>query len=390
MKRPTILIYRDKLLSYSETFIKSQGEALRNCSVYYAGARLVRDISLPAEKVLLVLNKGHFWQRPAELAFKIFGFSPQLYRAFDQLRPDLIHAHFGTDGTIMLPLAKSLKIPLIVTFHGFDATIRDEYARRSFYLHRKYLRRRDRLKREASLFIADSQFIKNKLIDTGYPEEKIKVHYVGVDVVQFEPDCRVPREPIVLFVGRLVERKGCHYLIRAMAEVQAVMPHVRLVIIGDGPFRPYLEKCSKELLRNYEFLGVQPSECVKGWLNRAKIFGGPSITADSGNAEAFGIVFAEAQAMGVPVVSFTSGGIPEAVSHCETGFLAPERDWQLLAKYILDLLVDEKLWLRFSKAGRERVLALFNIDSQASKLEEIYRTVLHEGEVKAANYVNPV
>jgi glycosyltransferase involved in cell wall biosynthesis len=384
-RKPTVLIYRDKLLPYSETFIKAQGEALRNCNAYYAGARLVRDISLPAEKVLVVLNKGHFWQRPAELAFKMFGFSPRLYRAFDQLRPDLIHAHFGTDGALMLPVANSLGIPLVVTFHGFDATITDEYARRSFYLHRKYLRRRNDLKRDVRLFIAVSEFIRNKMIETGYPAEKIKVHYIGIDVNKFVSDPNVQREPIVLFVGRLIERKGCQYLIRAMAQVQEFMPSVRLVVIGNGPFRTHLERLSKELLQNYLFLGPQPPESVRTWLNRAKVFAVPSITVESGEAEGFGIVFAEAQAMGLPAVSFASGGIPEAVSHAETGFLAPERDWKLLAKYILDLLVDEKLWLRFSKAGRERVLELFNIDSQARKLEEIYGAVLREGGVKAAD-----
>jgi glycosyltransferase involved in cell wall biosynthesis len=315
----------------------------------------------------------------------MFGFSPRLYRAFDQLRPDLIHAHFGTDGALMLPVANSLGIPLVVTFHGFDATITDEYARRSFYLHRKYLRRRNDLKRDVRLFIAVSEFIRNKMIETGYPAEKIKVHYIGIDVNKFVSDPNVQREPIVLFVGRLIERKGCQYLIRAMAQVQEFMPSVRLVVIGNGPFRTHLERLSKELLQNYLFLGPQPPESVRTWLNRAKVFAVPSITVESGEAEGFGIVFAEAQAMGLPAVSFASGGIPEAVSHAETGFLAPERDWKLLAKYILDLLVDEKLWLRFSKAGRERVLELFNIDSQARKLEEIYGAVLREGGVKAAD-----
>jgi colanic acid/amylovoran biosynthesis glycosyltransferase len=370
------LIYRDKLLSYSETFIKSQAEALQNWHVYYAGAQLVQDIPLPPEKTLVILNRNRFSQRPAELAFKLFGLSPRLYRRIRQLQPDLIHAHFGTDGVQMLPIARSLRVPLIVTFHGFDATITDEFARRSFYLHRKYLRRRDDLKRDVRLFIAVSEFIKNKMIESGYAAEKIKVHYIGIDVSRFTPDYTTEREPIVLFVGRLVERKGCQYLIQAMAQVQKIFPHVRLVVIGDGPFRSNLEALSKKLLRNFQFLGVQPSESVRAWLNKAKVFGGPSITANSGDAEGFGMVFAEAQAMGVPVTGFASGGIPEAVSHDETGFLAPEHDWQLLAEYIIKLLSDEQLWRRFSHNGRERVLKLFNIKTQARALEEIYDDAL--------------
>ena len=242
----------------------------------------MQDIPLPPEKTLVILNRNNFWQRPAELAFKLFGWSPRLYRRIRQLQPDVIHAHFGTDGALMLPLARSLGVPLIVTFHGFDATTTDEFARRSFYLHRNYLRRRDDLKRDVRLFIAVSEFVKNKMIESGYSAEKIKVHYIGIDVSRFTPDYTAKREPIVLFVGRLHETKGCKYLIQAMVQVQKIFPHVRLVIIGDGPLRSHLEELNRKSLRDTQFLGAQPSETVRAWLNKAKVLGGPSITANSG------------------------------------------------------------------------------------------------------------
>jgi glycosyltransferase involved in cell wall biosynthesis len=87
-------------------------------------------------------------------------------------------------------------------------------------------------------------------------------------------------------------------------------------------------------------------------------------------------VFVEAQAMGLPVISFANGGIPEAVTHGETGFLAAERDWKVLAEYILHLLEDEILWQRFSQKGQERVRTMFNLRSQTRALEEIYDAVL--------------
>jgi len=82
--------------------------------------------------------------------------------------------------------------------------------------------------------------------------------------------------------------------------------------------------------------------------------------------------------MGVPVASFATGGIPEAVEHGVTGFLAPERDSDTLANNIVALLTDRPLWERFSFAGRERVKRFFDLDKQAAKLERMYQEVVEE------------
>jgi colanic acid/amylovoran biosynthesis glycosyltransferase len=145
----------------------------------------------------------------------------------------IIHAHFGLDGVLALPLAKQLNIPLIVTFHGYYATAnlgeivkknwweygQDYLSRRGQFFRELYLRKRSQLFEEADCFIAVSEFIKNKLTAQGCPENKIKVHYIGIDSDKFTPDSQINRENIVLFVGRLVEKKGCEYLIRAIAQV---------------------------------------------------------------------------------------------------------------------------------------------------------------------------
>lgn len=375
-EKPAIIVYRDHLLSPSETFILRQAEALRSFVPYYAGSRLVQGLPLPKERTLVV-NQGGLSGRLGEAVFKLQGSAPGLVRRLHDLNPALIHAHFGLDGVKALPLAHSLRTPLLVTYHGYDATVRDEYARRSFRSHRVYLRRREELERRAHLIIAVSQFIKTKLVESqGFPEEKLLVHYIGVDTETLRPDPGVSREPAVLFVGRLVEKKGCEHLIRAMSKVQSAMPEAELVIIGDGPLRYDLERKASEMLLRYRFLGTQSPEAVQAWMNRARVFSVPSITAESGDAEGFGIVFAEAQAMGLPVASFASGGIPEAVSHDETGLLVYERDWEGLADNILLLLGKDALWRRFSEAGQARVRSFFDLRRQTSMLEEIYERVL--------------
>jgi glycosyltransferase involved in cell wall biosynthesis len=365
-----LIIYRNRLLPKSETFVKGQAEALRKFTPYYLGSRIVQGLQLPGERTLVV-NRGGLLGRRNEISSKLWGFATTFVEQVRNLNPALIHAHFGQDGAMALPLAKDLQVPLLVTFHGFDITVRDEHAERSL-VQRVYFRRREALKRETQLFIAVSEFIKNKLLEQGFPCDKIVVHYIGIDTKQFQPDSAVPREPVVLFVGRLVEKKGCEYLIQAMSRVQAAMPEVELVVIGDGLLRSSLEQRAKAKLRRYRFLGVQPPEIVQSWMNQAKVFCVPSITAKSGDSEGFGLVFAEAQAMGLPVVSFASGGIPEAVAHGETGFLVAERDCDGLTTYILRLLQDKALWQQFSQSGQERVRTKFDLHNQTRLLESIY------------------
>jgi glycosyltransferase involved in cell wall biosynthesis len=184
------------------------------------------------------------------------------------------------------------------------------------------------------------------------------------------------RERIVLFAGRLMENKGCQYLIKAMSVVQERIPAAKLVVIGDGPERASLEKQAAIHLKRYEFLGMQPQDVLRQWMNRASVFSVPSVTTASGTSEGFGLVFLEAQAVGTPIASFATGGIPEAVLHGETGLLAPEKDFESLAENITRLLSDAGFWRQLSTAGITRVRNEFDLRSQNAKLEAIYGDVL--------------
>lgn len=367
---PKVLIYRNFLLPPSQTFVKNQAEALLAFSPDYVGLRRVSGLGLPETRTHLV-NRDQFRGRLNEIA-AIFGKFPASWlQRIQGVSPRLIHAHFAQDGAIALPLAKALNLPLVVTVHGYDITVEDAFAERSL-IQKVYFRRRQLLKQKAQRFIAVSEFIKQKLLTQGFPAEKILVHYIGIDPEKFKPDPALPRQPMVLFVGRLVEKKGCEYLIQAMSRVQRLRPEVELVIIGNGPQRLELEQLAQQHLSHFRFLGIQSPEQVRFWLNQATVFSVPSVTARSGDAEGFGLVFAEAQAMGVPVVSFASGGVPEAVAADQTGFLVPERDVQGLASSILRLFAEPELWQRFSQAAQQRVRTQFNLHDQTRILEQIY------------------
>jgi glycosyltransferase involved in cell wall biosynthesis len=279
-----------------------------------------------------------------------------------------MHAHFAPDGALAVSLAEKLGIPLVVTLHGYDVTIRTDFHTR----YRKLWRKADR-------FICVSEFIRKKAIEAGFPPEKLVVHYTGVDCSQFtalETDKRDPA--LIVFVGRLVEKKGCEYLLRAMgmmATHSELSTPARLVIIGDGPLRTDLEALSRVLNLDVQFLGAQPSEVVRKWIGKARVLCNPSVIAANGDSEGFGMVFAEAQAMGTPVVSSLHGGIPEAVCDGKTGLLAEERDVTALATHLHRFLTDDVLWQSCSVKGTAWVRQQFDLIRQTSLLEDIYTTV---------------
>ncbi|AFY43982.1 glycosyltransferase [Nostoc sp. PCC 7107] len=376
ISHPAVIIFSSLLLPASQTFVRDLlGEALENFTPYYVGSRFVKGLTLPSERAIVV-NRGNFPGQVVEAAFKFSGVAPKLYQKLQQINPVLINAQFGLSGVLALPLARKLKIPLLVHFRGADATVKEEYARYASVNHWIYYRRREMLKREAQIFLAVSNFIKTKLIEQGFPEEKIITHYDGINIQKFQQDVSIPREPVVLFVGRLTEKKGCEYLIKSMARVQSILPNTKLIIIGDGSLRSELEALAAKLLSNYQFLGVQSSDVVKSWMNRAKVLAAPSVTANQGDSEGLPTVVVEAQAMALPVVSTFHAGIPEAVINGETGFLVAERDIDGLAEYILALLKDNEKWHYFSVKAREHITKNFDNSKQIKVLEGIYSSCL--------------
>ena len=232
--KPRVVVYR-RALGHSETFILAQLRGLRRYRPHLFGVRTEAGLSLDDIRVhtLVPTSGGGALARMQELAFRYGGYGPVFSRTARRLRPSLIHAHFAMDGVDCIPLAESLKIPLMVTLHGWDVTVSDQVMGKS-WSGRRYLSRRKRLQGTGSLFLCVSDFIRRQALSKGFPAEKLVVHYIGVDTDKLVPVRDHPRESIVLFVGRLVEKKRLTYLLRAMAEGGKLDAAVRLIVIGEA------------------------------------------------------------------------------------------------------------------------------------------------------------
>jgi len=374
MSQGTIVVFRIQLLPPSETFIVAQAAAMRRFSPYYVGWRRTPGITLP-EETSWTVDGGGLRGKLRELRFRYAGPTRQQLARLRARDPRLVYAHFAPDGYAAMELAEQLGVPLVTALHGYDVTMTDQAMART-RLGREYLRGRTTLQKKAALFVSCSAYVRKRGLAMGYPAERTIVHSIGVDVERFRPPIVPRREKLVLFVGRLVEKKGCGILIEAMAGVEHRMPAAELVVIGDGSLGLDYEARATALGLRCRFLGTQPGHVVREWMARAAVFCVPSVVAASGDAEGFGIVFIEAQAMGLPVVSTLSGGIPEAVRHGETGLLVTERDPQALAEAILRLMLDDELWQRYSVAGRKHVVNHFNLTRQTAQLEDRFAQVL--------------
>src|SRR4051812_39481192 len=325
--RPVVAVFRAPLFNASETFVRAQAMGLSRYQPLVIGRE----------------DKGNI---PPALAGRVL-LRPDadLVRRF---APALVHAHFGTDGLRALPLAERLGLPLITSLRGYDVT----RSRASLLLSgrpswMRYALSERALQRRGTIFLAVSDALRRRAIDRGYPADRIITHYNGVDLERF------PAGPggadTILFVGRLVEKKGVETLLQAFALVRRTRPGASLVIIGDGPLRSRLEASAGEGVR---FLGAVDAVSVGDWMRRSTLLAAPSVTARDGDAEGLPNVIVEAAASALPAVGSDHSGIPEAIVEGETGFIVAERGAEALAARLLIVLGDPDLRGRMGAAAR--------------------------------------
>lgn len=371
------IIYTHTVLSGSMTFIKSHAEALETFTPVYAGAHREKDgLALPGRSVY-VANDSPILGMFREYVFRRWGRAHRLVSSLRGHNPAIVHAHFGTAGPTGLALARKLHVPLLVTFHGADATLTHAQTASS-QRGRELIRGKTALIEGAGLFIAVSNYIRDRILEQGYPEEKILVHRNGIDLESFRPGCSGRRENTILFVGRFVEKKGVRVLVDAAERLRKSGVNFELVLVGDGPLRESLADACNKAGINCRFTGFLPIEEVRSWLGRASVVAVPSVIAADGDSEGLPTILLEAQAMETPVVATVHSGIPEGVIKGETAELVAPGDSGALAASLQSFLSSPDKVRQFGKAGREFVKQNFELRGQVQRLETIYEELIEK------------
>jgi colanic acid/amylovoran biosynthesis glycosyltransferase len=381
MLKPVIAHVREQFLPISETFIyqwMKRAERTRAVAVY---AERQNECTFPWDDLYPVSYPGLLSHRKVAVAFlrasRIRPYANSMegiyLKAFRELRPDLVHAHFGAEGTKVLRACEELGIPLVVGFYGYDfGVLPGEERWRVGY---------SRLFRYASRVNVPSEFAAGYLRRLGCPADKIAVIHLGVDLerLPFEEKKSAHGRPVhFIGVGRLVEKKGTRHVLEALSLTRRKHPGISYTHIGGG----HLERELKALAARLgvddicDFRGGQPHSVVLQGLREADIFLLPSVTASNGDVEGLPVTLVEAQAIGLPVIATRHAGIPEGVVGGESGYLVPERDVQALAERMSYLIEHEESWAEMGRRGRALIEERFDARKECAKLESLYDSVL--------------
>jgi len=289
----------------------------------------------------------------------------------DFIHADIIHIQFGVykfpfDELSALGVVKG---KLITTFHGFDAHFNEEdRAEKSAYYKLLF--------QYGHLFTANSDYLKNKLIALACPIEKLQVVPMPVDTGFFRSVPKKDNEKDIrlLSVGRLIELKGHEYGIRAVKELRLQGFTVRYKIIGSGDELKRLKKIISdlELEQVVELAGDCNQEEVLHSMQSSDIFLMTSTCDKAGRREAQGVVVAEAQACGLPVVAFRSGGVPSAIAEGISGLLATENDVEGMAEHLEHLIRHPELRKSMGIAARTYVEENFSLDLINERWARLY------------------
>jgi colanic acid/amylovoran biosynthesis glycosyltransferase len=362
---PTALIYRDVILPESEAgFMRRQYLGFSQLRPLWVGRRITPVAASAGLAVHRLGGDGPLGAVRRAL-FKEGVLVPGLATLRAQT-PVVIHAQFGRGGAFALPLARTLNIPLVVTFHGGDAH-KDKHFRSSFP-PRLFARRLPALMAEARRFVCVSESVRRKLLARGFPEEKLIVLPIGADIPSEIP--QRPTDGPLLFVGRLVPKKGVSVLIDALQQLRAEGREPDAAIVGDGPLAGDLRRQAAGLER-LRFLGWQKPEAVAALMQQASLLIVPSVAAANGDAEGLPSVALEAMALAIPVLASDEAGLAGVVVPGETGVLVPARDARSLSVAIMELLADPTERRRLGLAAADLARRDFDARVQSGRLEAL-------------------
>jgi len=295
-----------------------------------------------------------------------------LYLSFlaRKYRVRLIHAHWVIPQGLLAILARKLRlipksIRILCTSHGGDL----------FSLQGGLLQSLKRFTfRNCDHATVVSTAMRDHLITMGCDTGNISIQSMGVDLTrQFIPDRHAVKTRDIIYVGRLVEKKGVSTLIDSIKLLEKDYPAIKVTLVGDGPERAALaQQCNElEIKNQVEFVGSIPNDRVPEFYQSAKIAVVPSIIARDGDQEGLGLVAVEALGCGCATIVSDLPALSDVVTHAENGLVFSAGDAVELKDSIISVLSDESLFNHLTSNGRHSVIDKFDWQPVGNRYFEI-------------------
>jgi len=300
----------------------------------------------------------------------------QLYALLRRERFDIVHTHCSVAGFLGRLAAKLAGVPVIIfSIRGYASRDYQSCLKKGFFL---WIERQ--LDKVTHYYVAVSEAMKQKGIQKKIMRpETVSVIHNSIELEHFKAKKKdretegkkkelglKPQGAVVGIVARFEAPKGLEYFLQSGVLIQKAFPQVQLLMVGDGPLRPRVEKMITHL-------GLTPHVILTGWREDIpQVLRVMDVFCLSSLWESFGLAIVEAMAAEKPVVATRVEGIPEVVQDGVTGILVPPKDAQALAQAVIRLLKDPQLALKMGKAGRRRVEELFAVQKMVARYEELY------------------
>lgn len=297
----------------------------------------------------------------------------RLYRLFRSTRYHIVHTHSVKAGLLGRLAAWCARVPVIIhTLHGVPFRINGDFKSRFYIIYERLLGLITRC------FVCVGEVLRQEISAWKIaPEKKLTTIYSGIDFSSYAPQQPAFETkqtlgaesawPIVGCIGRLSEQKAQHYLVEAVALLTQKYPHIKLLLVGEGGLRCFLEKQIQDL-------GLSSNVCLLGERDDiADLLNVFDVYAMSSRWEGVGRALTEAMHLGLPVVATSVDGVTELISDEKTGLLVPPENARALAAAIDRLAADRELSNRLGSSARRRVKELMDGRQMVHAIEELYQ-----------------
>jgi colanic acid/amylovoran biosynthesis glycosyltransferase len=295
-----------------------------------------------------------------------------LWKTLTHLKPDILHAHFGPQGVIVGNSADKLRIPLFVSFYGYDVSRKIEHYEWNHIYKQMF--------RQMAVAVVLSNEMRRRVIDLGVPSDRVKLIHLGKKMKDYP--FRLPRGTVKnwISVGRFVEKKGFFDCIEAF-KIATRGSGAVLRLVGTGDLIEDVKTFVRQsaITDRVVFLGELEHDVVKRIMARSDAFILCSKIAQNGDKEGTPTVLMEAQAIGLPCVSTNHSGIPEVIAEENHWLLAEEGNVDGIAGRMKELInCSEEQLQNISIHGRRKIEKEFNIEKEARKLVVSYMDCLKQ------------